>query len=413
MPILILYKYCQGLLILSFLLFNDGCKCQSFILNGTIKGKESGYAVLYFRDIYNHPQKIFSTIRSGKFQFSGSVSGFDYSLLDTDTNSIKSEKNYAKEIFIEPGTMSITFTNGEADKAIITGSKSQAEFELLRKSRQKEKSELDSLLAILNTVDSRLRNNSIDVQAAEKRTKEINEKIFPLVQLLNKTDFEYVKAHPDSYVSLNLLYYLIGRMPDDSIDVYYFKLGDKVKSSSFGYRFNEYYRRYKKALGSVYSFDKINEGKKAPDFKIYNQSGKDTMTLESYHGKVVVLEFWGLYCYPCLKANSELKEVCKKYNSSKLEIIAVNNNDDKDLPEIKNYLNKNNLYAWTHVFTNDGIKLPDKRMFQGDFSNYQGLGVPRTVLIDKNGKVICRNYGYSSEEMLYLKSKIEEALSQE
>jgi hypothetical protein len=50
-------------------------------------------------------------------------------------------------------------------------------------------------------------------------------------------------------------------------------------------------------------------------------------------------------------------------------------------------------------------------MFRGgDFSNYTGLGVPRTIVIDGKGTIIYKNIGYSEEDIKILMTVIEKAV---
>jgi hypothetical protein len=58
------------------------------------------------------------------------------------------------------------------------------------------------------------------------------------------------------------------------------------------------------------------------------------------------------------------------------------------------------------------VKSISNLIYKGDFNNYAGLGVPRTVVIDKNGKIAYKNYGYSIEEMQKLKLLIDKLVNE-
>jgi len=71
----------------------------------------------------------------------------------------------------------------------------------------------------------------------------------------------------------------------------------------------------------VYGYELF--GKKAPELKVAEWvKGKPT-TLEALKGKVVLLDFWGLWCGPCRERFPKLIELHKKYSRDGLVIIAI------------------------------------------------------------------------------------------
>ena len=391
--------------IVAVLLFfmQDSSAQQTFTLNGSIAGNDSGYAYLrYFRDETKKKRTDTVAIINGKFQFIGTVTGVDYALLETNSNQ-------GTELFIEPGIIDVAF-DIKGKKVDIDGLKSQKEYDDLRKYTNKENIEIHRMTVSYRSVDSLLKSNLIDAQTAEKRRKEIGKMYEPFLQAKTEKEFGYIKDHPNSYVSLLLLQTLIGSVPYDSIETLYFKLSDSIKGSTLDYKFLEYSARIRKAFNQEYPFDKLNLNEKAPLFTIYNSLTNDSLVTDQLKGKVVILEFWGVNCFPCLKSNPYLETIRKQYPINELQIIGINNNEVTDVPNLISYINKNRLSDWIHVFLNDQIKEKNSIIFKGDFSNYVGLEMPRTILIDKSGRVIYKNYGYSPEEMQSLKLLINKAV---
>jgi thiol-disulfide isomerase/thioredoxin len=385
---------------------------QPFTLKGTIKGKDSGYVILSYKDENNSFQYKVSAINQGKFQFEGRVASSDYAVIDTDTNYIYKGKRYGTALFIEPGIISITFKDGEADKAIVKGSKTQDEFTAFKKSQKKGRDELTRVNIYIDSIRTHLKNGSIDPQTAEQKEKEVLLKLRTLALSLQNSELSYIAKHRNSYLSLNLLRYLTGRISNDSIDALYLSLTEKVKSSSVGYRFIENYSRIRKALSAEYPFDKLKMNEKAPSFFISNTLTNNSMTVDDFKGEVIIFEFWGLSCFPCLKANPLLEAIRKQHGNDKLKIIAINDNQVREIPALVSYINKNKLSEWIHVFMDNEVKSISNLIYKGDFNNYAGLGVPRTVVIDKNGKIAYKNYGYSIEEMQKLKLLIDKLVNE-
>jgi thiol-disulfide isomerase/thioredoxin len=397
----------------SVLLFAQNMKAQSFTLTGTITGKDSGYAVLfYFRDAMKQRRADTTAIRQGKFEFSGTVTGTDFVQLEAGTYNSTGDKKYRASFFIVPGLVKIAFKDAKANNAVITGSKIQQEYDLLLKHTKKETDELNRLSAGYTLISSQLKDGSIDSKTATEKRNEIDKVYNPIVRQKSNKELSYMTRYPNSYVSLLLLYTFVGRLSPDSIDIHYSKLSENVKGSTLDYSFLAYNSRYRKAIAAEYPFDKVKINEIAPHFLIYNTVTNDSISVDDLKGKVLLLEFWGLYCYPCLKANPTLEDIRKQFGKEKLEIIAINNNEEQEVPALVKYINKNRLLEWIHVSTNANVKQVNSLMLKGDFSNYSGLGVPRTILIDKNGRVVLKNYGYSIEEMDNLRSMINKLVNE-
>jgi thiol-disulfide isomerase/thioredoxin len=378
---------------------------QTFTLKGEIVGNDSGYAYLrYFRDEIKKKRTDTVAIINGKFQFIGMITGVDYALLETNSNQ-------GTELFIEPGIINVAF-DMKGNKVNINGSESQKEYDDLRKYTNKENIEIHQMTVSYRSVDSLLKSNLINPQTAEKRRKEIGKMYEPFLQSKSKKEFGYIKDHPKSYVSLFLLQTLIGTVPYDSIETLYVKLSDSIKGSTLDYKFLEYSARIRKAFNQEYPFDKLKLNEKAPLFRIYNSLTNDSLVTDQLKGKVVILEFWGVNCFPCLKSNPYLETIRKQYSINELEVIGINNNEVRDIPNLISYINKNKLSGWIHVFLNEQVKEKNSIIFKGDFSNYVGLEMPRTILIDKSGRVVYKNYGYSPEEMQNLKLLINKAVNE-
>lgn len=385
---------------------------QSFTVKGTIAGKDTGYVTLsYFRDESNKRKTDTVPIKNGRFEFSGAVTGADFAQLYTDATSLSERRKYGTPLFIEPGIITITFINGDADKAVIKGSKSQDEYETLKTSTSKENAEMNRLSASYNSIEDLIKKGLIDPTKADREIKEIDKIYYPFVRAKSNKELLFIKSNPESYVSLLMLYTFVGRLSNDSIDLLYNSISDKIKGSTLDFSFLAYNSRYRKAIAQEYPFDKLVVNETTPRFVIYNSYLGDSTTNDYFKGKVVILEFWGLYCYPCLKANPYIEEIRKQYGNDKVVVIAINNNSDQDMPELISYITRNKFSDWIHVSGESDIKQPDKLIHRGNFSNYSGLGVPRTAIIDPDGKLVYKNLGYSEKDIQNVKLIIKKLLA--
>ena len=111
----------------------------------------------------------------------------------------------------------------------------------------------------------------------------------------------------------------------------------------------------------------------APDFTLNDIYGMP-LTLSSFRGTYVVLDFWGSWCPWCIKGIPEMKEYYKKY-SGKFEIIGIDCNDpvEKWKAAVANY-----DMPWKHVYNPKGSRLAQQ---------YGVQGYPTKIIIDPKGRV--------------------------
>ena len=135
---------------------------------------------------------------------------------------------------------------------------------------------------------------------------------------------------------------------------------------------------------------------KAPDFTLKDLNGK-SISLSSFKGKVVLLNFFATWCPPC---RAEMPAFNKLYREKKirgLEIISVST--DRSINDIKDFLQKN--------------KVDFPILFDADRSvskQYRVFSMPTTFLIDKTGKIVEKFYGEYDWTEPETKGKIEKLL---
>ncbi|MBI5641535.1 MAG: TlpA family protein disulfide reductase [Nitrospirae bacterium] len=134
----------------------------------------------------------------------------------------------------------------------------------------------------------------------------------------------------------------------------------------------------------------------APDFSLKDLNGK-SVSLSSFKGKVVLLNFWATWCPSC---KAEMPSLNSLYNEMKprgLEIVAVST--DKSLNDVKGYLSKKGL---------DFLVLMDES--RSVTKQYKVFSLPTTFLIDKNGIIVEKFYGDYDWTEQEIKQKIEKLL---
>ena len=138
---------------------------------------------------------------------------------------------------------------------------------------------------------------------------------------------------------------------------------------------------YKQIKAQKEAANMFTPGKVAPDFTDTKTDGK-TMKLSDLKGQVVLLDFWASWCGPCRRENPNVAKLYEKYNKDGFAVMSVSLDQEKEkwLAAIK----ADGLIWPNHVSDLKGWQSATGRM-------YQVSGIPFTVLIDKEGKIIRTN----------------------
>ena len=139
----------------------------------------------------------------------------------------------------------------------------------------------------------------------------------------------------------------------------------------------------------------VEPGTLAPDIKLAGAQGP--VNLAAMKGKVVYLDFWASWCGPCRQSFPWMNEMQAKYAAKGLQIVAVNvdakrEDADKFLAEVP--------AAFGVAFD-----------AQGDTpKRYAIKGMPTSLLIGPDGKVISVHAGFKGAERKELEDAIAGAL---
>ena len=120
-------------------------------------------------------------------------------------------------------------------------------------------------------------------------------------------------------------------------------------------------------------------GKLVPDFIATDLDGKP-ISLQDYRGKVVLLDFWAVWCPPCIVEMPNVKRVYNIYKDQGFDIIGVSL--DTDATRLRNYLKENNI-PWRQIFSGQKWKSPLAQ-------KYHIRSIPAPWLIARDGTLISR-----------------------
>ncbi len=130
----------------------------------------------------------------------------------------------------------------------------------------------------------------------------------------------------------------------------------------------------------------LEKGNKSPDIKLPTIKG-DTIPLSALEGKIVLIDFWGTWCAPCVQEQAELARLYKRYklasftNGKGFEIYGVALEAKK--PNWENFVAKNKI-NW--------IQVSDLKFWRSPVAKaYNIQELPFNVLIDGKGVVLAKN----------------------
>ena len=126
----------------------------------------------------------------------------------------------------------------------------------------------------------------------------------------------------------------------------------------------------RKMAASLMAFGK---GDVAKDFVVSNAQG-DKIALSSLKGKVVYIDLWATWCGPCMQEMPEFEKLKERYKDNK-EVVFVSLSIDDDQLAWKKSMKDRNVSGYQWIINRQ--KLLD----------YNIVGIPRVLLIDKNFKM--------------------------
>ena len=124
-------------------------------------------------------------------------------------------------------------------------------------------------------------------------------------------------------------------------------------------------------------------GKKAPDFTLPSVTG-EKFRLSSVTGKIVVLDFWAVWCGPCTDSMPFFQKLQDTYRAKGLEVVGLHVNDRMPpAEEVKAFLDELGVRYRNVVSTSE---VDD---------SYLVYAMPTTYILDRNGVVQKRHIGFN------------------
>jgi peroxiredoxin len=326
---------------------------KKFSIKGSLKGLPDG-SYVSLSDA-NRPQDTLARgiVKDGNFELKGSVQEPNLYQLNLDGAQKKSI------LFIGNERVNVSGDIESVQDLTVEGSKVHDDFEIFKKTFNPLFQELSAMGQRISKLPSESRNDSV-MGAYKKHLEKI------------KTEVDrFVATRPSSPVS-PFVVVVTSEIEQDlpTIERRYAQLNTDVQKGFFGKIIRQ--QIDEKKAGAI--------GSEAIDFSQADPDGKQ-VSLSSFRGKYVLVDFWASWCRPCREENPNVVRAYNKFKEKNFTVLGVSLDSNRQ-PWLKAI--KSDELVWTQV--------SDLKGWNNEAAaRYNIQSIPQNFLIDPSGKIVAKN----------------------
>ena len=302
-----------------------------------------------------------ATVANGSYAFTGEIGeGGLAELLDVAPRNRPMARDIAR-IYLAPESYVLHQTDSFSN-AVVTGSVANTDYQAITSAAMPYEERERALLPAYQA--AREAKDEATARSIEAQAKVIDKALDDSVYAV------FVRSRPHSPLALYVLRRYEKNEPDAAaLRGLFASLSPAVKRSAAGKAFAD-----KLAINA-----KTSIGAMAMDFTQDDTAGK-AVSLRSFRGKYVLVDFWASWCGPCRAENRNVVSAYAKYHPKGFDIIGVSLDRPGDKDKWLKAIHADKLY-WTQV--------SDLGFWKNAVAVEYGVGaIPQNFLIDPQGKII-------------------------
>lgn len=130
----------------------------------------------------------------------------------------------------------------------------------------------------------------------------------------------------------------------------------------------------------------INQGNRARDFTLTSLDGSD-VSLSDYRGNVVLVNLWATWCGPCRAEIPDLEAAYRAHEDEGFVVLGINVEEPRQA--VEPFVDEMDMTY--PVLLDEGGQV---------LKEYRGLGLPMSLLVDREGVIQVRHIGFLTEKQL-------------
>jgi peroxiredoxin len=346
-------KFLTGIVILPLVLGAQAPKGSEFVISGSIKGLAENSKV--FLTNLNNPLDTLAKgkVHNGLFKLTGKID--EPNLFEINFENAKKKI----PLFIGNDDMKMEGSVDNLQGIKFSGSSSQDDFAEFQTLFNPYFTRINTLAQLANSAAGLTKSDSISrlITAAVASTQEMVD--------------QFIQKKSNSYVSPFVLVVVSQLSGDILVQEKRFNvLKPEMQNGYYGKMLKEQIENGK--IGAV-GTDEI-------DFTQSDTTGKP-VTLSSFKGKYVLVDFWASWCHPCRMENPNVVATYARFKNKNFTVLGVSLDRARE-PWIK-AISDDNL-TWAQV--------SDLKFWSNEVAlKYRVQTIPQNFLIDPNGKIVGKN----------------------